>query len=143
LTREKFKPSQLFQQLYNVDFQDYHVIHLRTGDAHHKKLNSNEIEMLKKEIREFNLENVVFLCDNKDYCYLFGNCFNFQTLGSTPIHFGYLDNGNMRETLVDFHVMSKAKSIVSITVYCHISGFAKECAEIYNIPFRGVKLEIR
>jgi hypothetical protein len=49
----------------------------------------------------------------------------------------------MRETLVDFHVMSKAKSIVSITVYCHISGFAKECAEIYNIPFRGVKLEIR
>ena len=48
-------------------------------------------------------------------------------------------NGVMN-TLLDFYLMSYSNTIVSISVYGHVSGFSKYCSVIYGIPFKFIKI---
>jgi hypothetical protein len=48
-------------------------------------------------------------------------------------------NGVMN-TLLDFYLMSYSNTIISLSVYGHVSGFSKYCSVIYGIPFKFIKI---
>ncbi len=41
----------------------------------------------------------------------------------------------LKNTLIDFYIMSFASEIISMSVYPHGSGFSKWCSVVYNIPY--------
>jgi len=41
----------------------------------------------------------------------------------------------IKNTLLEFYLMSRAASIVSFSSYEHGSGFSQWCAKTYNIPY--------
>lgn len=41
----------------------------------------------------------------------------------------------IKNTLIEFYVMSFSKAIISMSVYPHGSGFSKWCSVVYNIPY--------
>ena len=53
-------------------------------------------------------------------------------------HLGYnllVKYDAVKNTLVDFYLMSQSRHIYSYSVYTHGSGFSKWCAVLYNIPY--------
>ena len=53
---------------------------------------------------------------------------------------GIKDNDAVKNTMLEFYLMSFSNSILSMSVYGHMSGFSKYCAEIFNIPFHNMKI---
>jgi hypothetical protein len=51
-----------------------------------------------------------------------------------------LNRENIKNTLIDFYMMSYSNAIYSISCYDHGSGFSKWCAFTYNIPYFCVKI---
>lgn len=47
----------------------------------------------------------------------------------------HLEEENVKNTVIEFSIMSKSKSIFAISAYDHGSGFSKWCAETYSIPY--------
>jgi hypothetical protein len=47
----------------------------------------------------------------------------------------HLEEENVKNTVIEFSIMSKSKSIFTISAYDHGSGFSKWCAETYSIPY--------
>ena len=46
----------------------------------------------------------------------------------------------IKNSLLEFYLMSYSNSILALTAYDHISGFSRYCSEIYNIPFKNIKI---
>lgn len=151
--KSKFMPSEQTQKdieqemtslnLINIDFS---VIHIRTGDNclfGNTKLNHNTvINLFNKLSVLLNNKNhkYLILSDNvnlKVYFKRYANCV-FQTkpithLGEQPV----LKDNEVKNTMLDFYIMSYAKNIYSYSVYGHGSGFSKGCAILFNIPYQS------
>ena len=53
-------------------------------------------------------------------------------------HFGegvILEEEKVKNTLIDFYLLSQSKSIFSYSAYQHGSGFSYWCAKTFNIPY--------
>ena len=124
------------------------VIHIRFGDSYlienNQRFNLKMLDRLKKEIKEFILthspnNNYLLLADNNSIKQYLVETFPFLKTSFKPItHLGEgvsLDYEKTKNTLVDYHLMSYAKEIVSYSCYLHGSGFSKWCAETYDIPY--------
>lgn len=124
----------------------YDVIHIRIGDDYliNGKTTVSEVVMRK-------IKNFILSFNSSRQCLLIGDsnamktavCGMFRNVKSIicPItHLG--ENVNLSEshdkvknTMLDFYLMSRAKSILSLSVYGHGSGFSKWCSETYGIPY--------
>ena len=62
---------------------------------------------------------------------------NIKTFFNKIGHVAHLatDVEKIKNTLIDFYIMSVSKIIHSITCYQHGSGFSKWCSVTYNIPY--------
>lgn len=62
---------------------------------------------------------------------------NIKTFFNKIGHVGHqtTDVEKIKNTLIDFYIMSVSKIIHSITCYQHGSGFSKWCSVTYNIPY--------
>lgn len=47
-----------------------------------------------------------------------------------------LERESVKNTMLDFYLLSYSNSIHSYTCYHHGSGFSQWCAETYNIPYK-------
>jgi hypothetical protein len=54
---------------------------------------------------------------------------------SNSVHTLENDINSLKNTLIDFYLMSQSKQIISFSVYQHGSGFSKWCAVTYEIPY--------
>jgi hypothetical protein len=45
------------------------------------------------------------------------------------------NDSSIKNTLIEFYIMSYSKAIISFSVYPHGSGFSKWCSVVYNIPY--------
>jgi hypothetical protein len=62
----------------------------------------------------------------------------FKTLMKPITHFGegvILEEEKVKNTMLDFYLLSFAKSIFSYSTYKHGSGFSYWCAKTFNIPY--------
>ena len=54
----------------------------------------------------------------------------------------YVSTDNIKNNMIEFYIMSKSSSILSISLYEHGSGFSKWCAETWNIPYTGIYMRV-
>ena len=129
----------------NITSKQYIVIHIRTGDSYLKeennKFTNGYIHTLINNIKnDVNLENnYLLIADSNDVKKIIQKYFpNFKTLIKPITHFGegvVLEEEKVKNTIVDFYLLSHSKSILSYSTYKHGSGFSYWCAKTFNIPY--------
>lgn len=137
------------QEMINLNLinNEFSVIHIRVGDDF--LFNENNILNQSSVNKIFN--NLRALLDNKNRKYLilsdsprlkilfkpYDNCV-FQIKPIT--HLGeqrVLKDESVKNTMIDFYLMSRAAHIYSYSMLMHGSGFSKWCAAVYNIPYES------
>jgi hypothetical protein len=118
------------------------VVHIRSGDKYilgYNAINDESyIDRLEQEINTME-PPILLIADNKHVKNLLVERNNelFATFKEIT-HFGEgfkQEHESVKNTLLDFYLMSRAKRIVSLTCYEHGSGFSQWCATTYNIPY--------
>ena len=146
-TNEILQFSNKILEKINLLNKKYIVVHIRFGDEYlidkEKNFNvlilnklKNEIDQLTKGLKESN--NYLLLADNNSIKKYIVDIFPFfKTFFKEITHIGEgsKDLDKIKNTMVEFHLMSYAKSIHSYSCYLHGSGFSKWCARTYDIPY--------
>jgi hypothetical protein len=157
IIREYIEPNEEMKEnidraLTNLNLQpkQFGVIHIRSGDYYLKgerRLNNSLVLKIKEIlINMTNPKYTYFIISDSNELKRFLTRFtNFRMMFKDIEHLGgdnlNKDNTNgIRNTLLDFYLMSKSNSILSISVYDHISGFSQYCGAAYNIPFKYIRL---
>ena len=129
----------------NITFKEYIVIHIRSGDSYLKEEKDTFtngyirtlITNIKKDVSMEN--NYLLIADSNDVKKIIQKYFpNFKTLMNPITHFGegvVLEEEKVKNTLVDFYLLSHSKSIFSYSAYKLGSGFSYWCAKTFNIPY--------
>lgn len=129
----------------------YIVIHIRSGDHFIGKKQSNEsnmndtyifkiIQYVVQILSQHSAANILLLSDNLIIKHILCNKFpQMKTLFLFTAHLGTdtkKELDGIRDTLLDFYLMSRSLMIYSATVYKHGSGFSYWCAKIFDIPYK-------
>ena len=129
----------------SISSKQYIVIHIRSGDSYLKGEKSTFtngyihtlIDNIKNDINREN--NYLLIADSNDVKKIIKNYFpNFKTLIKPITHFGegiVLEEEKVKNTLIDFYLLSQSKEIFSYSTYKHGSGFSYWCAKTFNIPY--------
>jgi hypothetical protein len=127
-----------------LEYNNYSVFHVRSGDKYlnnSTKFPRKYIEKLKTNITIFIKKNEKYLliADNNQIKILLKKYFpNINILLKEITHFGegvLLEEEKVKNTLIDFYMLSFSKKIFCFTCYEHGSGFSYWCAKTYNIPY--------
>lgn len=106
-----------------------------------KKFNLENLEKLKSEINNLpKSENYLLLADNNPIKRYIINQFPFiKTFFKEISHSGEKVNeiNKIKNTMVEFYLMSYSKKILNYSSYLHGSGFSKWCAVTYDIPYKS------
>jgi hypothetical protein len=128
---------------------NFTVIHIRSGDKYLKDMSTdfspNYITRLNKEIfytinqNKQPITSCLVLTDNMELKHIIAKTFPAIKILLNPIaHLGQgvvQHDEAIKNTLLEFYLMSRAASIVSFSSYEHGSGFSQWCAKTYNIPY--------
>jgi hypothetical protein len=150
--RKILEPSNemniIIQQTLNqldIYSKQYNVIHIRCGDSYlkneKKTFNNNYINKLLKNISNIinNDTNYLLMSDCNHVKDIIKQYFpKFKTLNNQITHFGegvVLEEEKVKNTLIDFYLLSLSNNIFSYSCYKHGSGFSYWCAKTYNIPY--------
>ena len=124
------------------------VLHIRSGDSY--LINENKIfdtvyfEIIKNEVIEIIFKNkeadILLIADNNEIKILLKDLFpRFKIIINDITHIGegvQLEREKVKNTLLDFYLMSNSVYIYSFTSYPHGSGFSYWCSKIYGIPYK-------
>ena len=152
--RSLFEPSR---EIYNyveetlgilsLIKKNYIIIHVRAGDSYlkdiNKNINLNYFDVVKNEIFNIllknNNDNFLLIADNNEIKTLLIGCFpSIKFLINDITHLGEgvkLERNKVKNTLLDFYLMSLSSFIYAFTCYNHGSGFSYWCSKMYNIPY--------
>lgn len=140
--------EQTFHEL-DISYNQYIVIHIRAGDSYLKEEKNtftngyihNLINNIKNDINGASPldNNYLLIADSNDVKKIIQKFFpNFKTLIKPITHFGegvVLEEEKVKNTLIDFYLLSHSKYIFSYSSYKHGSGFSFWCAKTFNIPY--------
>jgi len=115
---------------------DYHLFHYRLGDdvlINNNKVN-NDVYLQNFETNK--KENAVVISDSLAFKQLFEKCKDVHVFLNTPTHTNQEEN---IDTLIDFLLITKAKSINCYSVYRWISNFVFWSSIVYDIPLFNIK----
>jgi hypothetical protein len=130
-----------------LKFKDYLVYHIRSGDDYLNKDNKifyhKYLDQLKNEIQHYIRESpstkYLLIADNNEIKFILKKHFpNIKIILKEITHFGEgndLEEEKVKNTLIDFYLLSFAKKIISLSTYKHGSGFSYWCAKTFNIPY--------
>jgi hypothetical protein len=138
------------------------VLHIRSGDSYLKNNNkifdSLYLETIKNEIIEIIFKaklsmvdnknvDILLIADNNEIKLLLNDEFpNIKFLVYNITHIGEgvdLETEKVKNTMVDFYLMSYASAIYSLTAYPHGSGFSYWCSKMYGIPYKCKYINIK
>jgi len=150
--RKFLEPTNEIKLIINQNLHDlslfpkqYIVIHIRAGDSYLKEEKNTFtngyirtlINSINNDINGAN--NYLLMADSNDVKKIIQKYFpNFKTIMNPITHFGegvVLEEEKVKNTLVDFYLLSHSNSIFSYSAYKHGSGFSYWCAKTYNIPY--------
>jgi hypothetical protein len=160
IIRSLFEPSEemklyideTLKKLFVIK-KNFLVLHIRSGDSYLK--NENKIfdtiyfKIIKNEIIEIVFKNketdILLIADNNEIKILLKPLFpKIKFIVNKITHIGEgveLDSVKVKNTLLDFYIMSNSSYIYSLTCYPHGSGFSYWCSKIYNIPYKCKYIE--
>ncbi len=141
----------------NVQRNQYNVIHVRLGDHfmierdsnHLKHIFSIHVGFIINHIRtQLNQnEKYILVGDNWVAKNIISRKFNnIHVFNNEIIHLGEKNNlvemneRTLMDTFVDFCIMRYSARIWSYSAYEHGSGFSKQCAHIYGVPYSQILL---
>ena len=132
-----------------ISKKKFNIIHIRSGDIYLKnetkifdslyfKTVTNEIFRIINSNRAGN-NDFLLIADNNEIKYLLCEIFpQIKTLYKDITHLGEgieLEREKVKNTLLDFYLISSSASVFSFTIYAHGTGFSWWCAKIYGIPY--------
>lgn len=129
---------------YTLEKQNYFVIHMRILDNHASTIFTN-IDMFVSAFKTMpcitNTSFRVIIMSNNMYIkHKMKELYpHITVINTVPCHTGL--SSNVKDTLLDFLIMSTAKHIIQLTPKDHWwgSGFSDMCANIYSIPVTSLK----
>ena len=138
----------------NLSNKGFSVLQIRSGDKYLKKNTNvldedfkiNLLNSVKNIIHTNNNNNTPFLLISDSHLFknfIIRNFRNIKTFFKEITHLGEnssLNHENIKNTLIDFYLMSYSNTIYSISTYDHGSGFSRWCSVTYNIPYRCIKI---
>ncbi len=140
--------EELNMTLSNLDLEEknFFIIQVRSGDDYlkneNKAFNPKYVDNLLKNIKiitDSYSNKYLLIADNNDIKKIILNYFPFfKTELKSITHFGEgfkLEEEKVKNTLIDFYLLSLSSRIFSLTNYQHGSGFSQWCASTYNIPY--------
>jgi sporulation protein YlmC with PRC-barrel domain len=123
---------------------EYNTLHIRTGDHNmHKEINDdNFLSIIFNFLKNYDFKQKLFIIsDNLNIKNIIKSFFPYVCVSQNePIHLGKVKNLNLEEiknTLIDFFIMSNSKKIFTFSVYGG-SGFSKTCSEIFDIDIKNI-----
>ena len=129
----------------------YAVIHIRTGDEYLSTDRGTSAPCTNQILNAINTINnptkkYLILSDNNYLKLILKKIPNFYVYLHNIEHLGGEVNYNkssdgIKNTLLEFYLMSYSNSILSFSIYDHISGFSRYCSEVYNIPFKNIHIK--
>jgi len=132
-----------------MPFGGYSIVHIRTGDNHllnGKRMDYktfNKIILILKRYTSFEKKYIVLSDNNNLKNFLSQRHNRFVSYTKEITHLGEntikTDEG-IKNTLLDFFIMSRSSNIISMTPYGHGTGFSKWCATTYGIPYICLKI---
>lgn len=139
-------PNKEFQKYIDETFlyyhipEHYHILHFRLGDSflirNQKSDFSNAMNKYyqwKEEVDILISDSLIFKENIKEN--IKENDKDIIILNTKPVHLGYANHSNnIKDTLVEFFIITKSKKIKTFSIYNWISGFVNIVHEIYDIP---------
>lgn len=125
----------------------YICIHIRCGDDY---LNNQSNSQFEKTFLQNLLQNIQMIYSrNENYLLLSDNQYIkkiiitkyplIKTIFNDIIHLSEIrseeENEKIKNTMLEFYLLSFSKKIISYSCYQHGSGFSYWCAITYNIPY--------
>ena len=134
-------------QQVGLHFKNYIVFHLRSGDAYLNKDNKifyqKYLDKIKIEVAKYMVinacNNYLLIADNNEIKIFLNKEFpQLKIILNEITHLGegvILEEEKVKNTLVDFYILSFANKIISFSAYKHGSGFSFWCAKTFDIPY--------
>lgn len=155
IIKNKFIPNKELDNaiettLYNLDLlkNEYIVIHIRVGDRYintNNKLDENTLNdiytILENNIT-FNKE-FLLLSDSNELKNILKNKYcNLKIQINEILHLAHdcTNIESLKNTIIDFFLISYASSVISLSIYDHLTGFSEYCCIMNNIPCTKIKL---
>ena len=133
---------QKFLKNENINLS-YNILHFRLGDSLLvRNDNSSDSEFNKFiDIMNKNKEDQDILISDSDQFkeYIKSQSYNIFFFNTKTAHLGYEQHGNdIRDTLMEFFITTKAKKIKTFSVYSHLSGFVNIVHQVYDVPLKKI-----
>ena len=160
--RSLFEPSREISDkidltLYELQLfkNQFITLHIRSGDSYlineNKVFDSIYFEIIKNEIIEIIFKNkdvdILLIADNNEIKLLLSDFFpDIKYLINNITHIGEgvkLETEKVKNTMLDFYLMSNSSSIFSFTSYPHGSGFSYWCAKMYNLSYKCKYINVK
>jgi hypothetical protein len=129
--------------------KNYTILHFRLGDneLHGRKNNEQKYETYLTMIQNKYSPTDVLVTDSTAFKKYVKDRVNIPTIlcdgGDCKIfHTGEsaFDYDSLKNSLIEFYVMTRAKKITTHSVYDWPSNFVKWSSDVYNVPLESVKL---
>jgi len=151
LTPNTLMKEYIKEKLFNLQLKpkEFTVIHIRTGDRYllkNNNLNPNIVKKIISILQKNMKQNIKYLLisDNNDIKLLLKNVIpSLITQISKITHFGESTNqtdDSIKETLLDFYIMSFSFQVISFSPYNWGSGFSEWSSKLNNIPFSKIQI---
>jgi len=157
-----FEPSReikeyvdLMMEQISIIKKQFLIFHIRSGDSYlkneSKKFSLHYLEIIKNEIIEIIFKNnntdFLLIADNNEIKLLLQQSFpKLKFILHDITHLGegvLLETEKIKNTLLDFYLMSYSSSIYAFTSYPHGSGFSYWSAKMYNIPYKCKYIDVK
>lgn len=135
-------PNEEFQKYIDETFinykipENYHILHFRLGDSFLVQNLEGNLSNAVNKYNEWREDIDVFISDSLIFKEkIKENNNNVITLNTEPVHLGYANHSNnIKDTLLEFFIITKSKKIKTFSIYDWISGFVNTAHQIYDIP---------
>jgi hypothetical protein len=126
--------------------KEFTVIHIRCGDKYLLQNNKLDIMYVKNVMNIFKQiihpnKKYLIISDNNNIKYFFRKYNNCVFYIKNITHLGEISDKSdekVKNTLLDFYLMSKSRKIISLAPYNWGSGFSEWCSVIYRIPYQKI-----
>jgi len=136
------QPNAEFQQyiqsqMAKLPFTNFSILHYRLGDNGLVRNLDENLEPFLKSVRNTYdpAVNTVLLSDSTSFRNAVQNTLNIFTFTEPIGHIGYhTSSEQLKQSVFEFLLLSKADYILSYTIYGGLSGFTRIAHTIYDIP---------
>jgi hypothetical protein len=137
LPKDEFaKHIHTFFKSENINLS-YNILHFRLGDSLLvRNEHSCNFQTFIDKMNEYKEEQDILMSDSEQFKqYVKSINYNIKLLNTKTAHLGYeKHSGNIRDTLLEFFIITKAQYIKTFSIYRHLSGFVNIAHQVYDVP---------